>query len=229
MINFYGKLRNIHHSFFNVKNSEYEKYFKFFNGCKKIVDVGCGMGNFAVKDPKRIVGIDHNEDSVNKARERGCNVLKSDVLNTKFEDGEFDGAFCAHLIEHFDYADALKLLSEINRILKSKGVFVLVAPLLSKTFYNNFTHIKPYNPEAVMNYLSQTMQTNYAHVGEYKLRRLIYRYQPIYYPLTNPILHKGGIKKFIQTIFYSFSLFLHYLGIRNYFVKSGYAMVLIKK
>lgn len=63
-----------------------------------------------------------------------------------FEKSSVDYIFCSHLIEHLYYNEFYQLLKEIDRVLKKNGIFVVISPLLGKKFYNNLSHIKPYNP-----------------------------------------------------------------------------------
>jgi predicted SAM-dependent methyltransferase len=45
-----------------------------------------------------------------------------------FPDNTFDGIFCEHVLEHFDYSNGRKLLQECLRILKKGGVVRIVVP-----------------------------------------------------------------------------------------------------
>ena len=45
-----------------------------------------------------------------------------------FEDGRFDGIYCAQVVEHFTRADARRLLEEFCRVVKVGGVVRIVVP-----------------------------------------------------------------------------------------------------
>lgn len=151
---------------------------KYMSECKTILDVGCGEGRFLAHDPQRIIGIDHNRKSVEVCRSRGFSVKFGKATNLPFRDASFDGVHCSHVIEHLLPEDAYKLLSELNRVLKKRGVLCLRTPLLHRNFYYDFTHIKPYYPQAVLHYL-KTRENNERTLdyieGLYKIVKLKYR------------------------------------------------------
>lgn len=128
--------------------------FTFFSGCKNIIDVGCGEGRFISQDKNRIIGVDWNEVSLNKCKSLGYNVVKCDVRQLPFEDNSVDGIHCSHVLEHFQPLDVHKILSEFDRVLIPKGVLVIRSPLLWSGFYSDLTHIRPYNPEVIIRYLT---------------------------------------------------------------------------
>lgn len=64
-----------------------------------------------------------------------------------FNDNTFDGIFCEHVVEHFDYKNGRSLLKECLRILKPGGVIRIIVPDGEK-------FIKAYfdNPEFIVKY-----------------------------------------------------------------------------
>ena len=139
----------------------------YMERCKKIIDVGCGPGRFIAQDKTRITGLDWSDVSLDKCRARGFNVMKSDVRTMPFEDCSVDGIHCSHVIEHFEPADVHKMLSEFDRILMPNGILVIRAPLLWKGFYSTLTHIKPYNPEAILRYLTPAHTLSFTQISEH--------------------------------------------------------------
>lgn len=118
-----------------------------------ILDVGCGSGRFVEKSPDRIVGLDSSQASVELCLRNGLIAKLGSATEIPFGDSSFDGVLCSHLIEHLLPQDAHKLLSEIDRVLEIDGLFILITPLLSDRFYGDFTHVKPYYPQAILHYL----------------------------------------------------------------------------
>jgi SAM-dependent methyltransferase len=133
---------------------------KHFRQCHEIIDIGCGNGRFIGYDKARIQGIDGNNESVKYCCEMGYKVIKCQATDLPFEDESFAGVHCSHLIEHLNPPEAWKLLSELMRILKKGGVLCLRAPLMTPTFYNDLTHIKPYPPEAILRCLENNWNSN---------------------------------------------------------------------
>jgi ubiquinone/menaquinone biosynthesis C-methylase UbiE len=225
----YKFLQKIYYRYFDIRKKEYKSLFTYFRSCNLILDVGCGIGDFAINDVKKIIGIDHNKISLTIAKKRGCQVVNGDILKMPFKDNFFDGVFCAHIIEHFNSSQARTLLNEINRVLKKRGIFVLQTPLFHRGFYNDFTHEKAYNPEAIMHYLSITPQTSFKNIGDYKIVRLKFRYAELFTPLLEPNRLPNDLAKFISIFVKVNSLFLYNLGIKNYFIKNGYTLILEKQ
>ncbi len=121
---------------------EYREILNFFKNRKKILDAGCGSGRFVSLD-KRIIGID---SSVTSPRGR---IFKGSVTKIPFPANHFDGVLSYQVIEHLSIEQAYKMLSEVHRVLKKGGVFVMNTPCVFNGFWNTFSHVKPYPAEAV--------------------------------------------------------------------------------
>lgn len=173
----------------NFLNARALKYFK---RCHNILDVGCGSGVFVALDPKRISGIDSNPETVTLCRRNKLDVRKGIATKLPFKDNSFDGIHCAHVIEHLQPKDAYIFLKEASRVLKKNGILVIRTPLLWDGFYNNLTHIKPYNPDAIMRYLVHTSpDTTFPHIKtKFKKVALHWRYRSLF-----NILYRFGIHR----------------------------------
>jgi ubiquinone/menaquinone biosynthesis C-methylase UbiE len=165
---------------FGQKNEWDRLAFSFLKKGSSILDIGCGSGRFIALDPEKIRGLDWNESSVKQCRDQGYQVTCADLRQLPFDSGSISGVHCSHVIEHFPPADVYKVLSEIDRVLKPQGVLVIRAPLLWSGFFSDLTHIRPYNPEAVMSYLMPSRQRTLRQISQsYKLVCLKWRYQPV--------------------------------------------------
>jgi len=96
----------------------------------KVVDLGCGDGEFSLKVKERIgcnkiCGIDVHEPYINKAKMKGIDVIKHDLNDFPYplEDNSFDVVVSNQVIEHLLYP--VKFLKEIYRILKPGGYTVI--------------------------------------------------------------------------------------------------------
>ena len=117
---FYKSLYNINEDFFSCIKERANQ--------SQILDFGCGTGLSIEKtikyNPKRIVGIDISEVSIEKAKkkakEMGINVdyYVDNCEKTKFENNSFDIIYGAGILHHLEFN---KCLDEIHRILKSNG------------------------------------------------------------------------------------------------------------
>jgi ubiquinone/menaquinone biosynthesis C-methylase UbiE len=101
-------------------------------GEKRILDIGCGDGSFAVRLGKysRVFGIDISEKAVDLARKAGLSACKADVSREKlpFDSECFDVVYMGDVIEHLLDPDFAIL--EVLRVLKPDGFLVLSTPNL---------------------------------------------------------------------------------------------------
>ncbi|MFH1641176.1 MAG: class I SAM-dependent methyltransferase [Candidatus Omnitrophota bacterium] len=154
--------------------------FSFLKSAPSVLDLGCGSGRFLALDPEKIKGIDWNEASIAQCKEQGYRVTCADLRKLPFDDRSFLGIHCSHVIEHFFPLDVYKILSEIDRVLAPQGMLVIRTPLMWSGFFSDLTHIRPYNPEAIMNYLIPSGQRTLKQIScSYKLVCLRWRYQPV--------------------------------------------------
>lgn len=144
-----------------------KKYIPRFADTDRILDIGCGRGEFLklLKDEgKQALGIDISDSMMKQAREAGIDTVKNtDAL--KFlrdsKDGSFGGIFSSQVIEHFEPAYLKEVVTESFRVLKPGSPIILetINPLslfaLSNIFYLDVTHQKPLHPE-YMRYLLES-------------------------------------------------------------------------
>ena len=100
---------------------------------KKIVDFGCGHGNFLMSmnkfKPKECVGIDYGKNSIdyaNKFRKKfypdqNISFLIRSVYQSNLKKNYFDFAIQNGVFHHLDYEN--KAYEEVHRVLKSGGYF----------------------------------------------------------------------------------------------------------
>ncbi|MEM6523613.1 MAG: class I SAM-dependent methyltransferase [Bacteroidota bacterium] len=96
---------------------------KYLNG--KVLDVGCGIGDF-LSFRKGTIGIDINENNVDFCLKRGLNakMIKSGVFPVG--DSQIDAVIMDNVLEHI--IDPTQVLSEIKRVIKKGGNFVIGVP-----------------------------------------------------------------------------------------------------
>ncbi len=94
----------------------------------KILDVGCGTGNFSIKLAElgcSVTGIDISEEMIDKAvrktseRQLDITYKKMDIYNLQFPDGEFDAVFSMAAFEFIH--EPLKALDEMFRVTRKGG------------------------------------------------------------------------------------------------------------
>ncbi len=104
---------------------------------ESILDVGCGTGTFVILAKNallksKIVGLDPDESVLKIAKKKAkinkLNVkfVKSGAENLPFPDSSFNHVVSSLAFHHMPLEVKKKALSEINRVLKPKGTFLLV-------------------------------------------------------------------------------------------------------
>jgi len=165
---------------FNQKEEWDKIAYSFFEKRSPVIDIGCGEGRFISQNPSKIIGIDWNDKSLKICKEYGYNVIKGDIKHLPFKDESIYGIHCSHVIEHFLPIDVHKILSEFNRVLIYKGILIIRSPLLYNGFYSDLTHIRPYNPDAIIHYLSPSSQRTLKQVSiNFEIIYLRYRYSSL--------------------------------------------------
>lgn len=96
-------------------SSRIEYFVKKYSTDKKTLDLACGTGKFIKYFPNRI-GID-----IVKTPAVGIVADVHDL--SMFSNEEFDVVLCTEALEHF--YDPQKVIDEVFRVLKKKGVFIL--------------------------------------------------------------------------------------------------------
>lgn len=205
----------------------YEIALKHIKLNDKVLDIGAGNGSFAEFCKRNDFYLfDGNYQTVQELKKKNYNAFYGELPNLPFEDNFFDTIHCSHVIEHLTPETFYKTIKEINRCLKPHGYLVISAPLLWEGFYDDLSHIKPYQPWILKKYLTFGTQVNYTRdiiASDYTEIEIVYRLKESdffedYYNTNNSII--------INLIFKLINL-LYRFGLRKY-IKTGYTIVLKK-
>ncbi len=175
---------------------------------------------------KNIYILDGNDDLINVLRLNGKNAIIYKAPNKiPFDDSSVDYIHCSHFIEHLYPEDLYQFFKEIDRILRKNGIFVISTPLLWNSFYNDLSHIKPYNPKVILKYFClKNMNPTYKDISkDYSKLICIYRYHA-YMDIDEGW---GSNRRLINFFLRIYKFSLRYLGIKRY-VKNGFTLVLRK-
>ncbi len=137
------------------------RYLPWFEGCRRVLDVGCGRGEFltVLRDAEiSAYGVDVDEGMVEACREQGLEVVCDDARHhlDGLAPGDVDGVFSSQVVEHLSTAELMSLLDAVYRKLDRGGVFVVETPnpeslfVFSSFFYVDLTHVRPIHPEAMV-------------------------------------------------------------------------------
>ncbi|MGB9637356.1 MAG: class I SAM-dependent methyltransferase, partial [Microgenomates group bacterium] len=140
--------------------ARYEFASRILKKGAKILDLGCGTGygsNFLLKEGFRVVGIDINKEAISFASKhypQSARFLVCDVCRLPFDDLEFDAVCSFEVIEHIE--DDKKMLSEVVRVLKKGGIFIMSTPKKEKgKNLRSPYHIREYTKKQLENLLRE--------------------------------------------------------------------------
>jgi O-antigen chain-terminating methyltransferase len=154
-----------------------EIYLPYFQGCRHVLDIGCGRGEFlkmmrTAGIPAR--GIELSAESVAAAKLEGLDVEMADAygyLAAQLE-GSLDGIFCSQVVEHLPPERLPELIRLCARVLAPGGTIAIETPnpeclaIFATHFYLDPTHTRPVPHPLLIFYLEEFG------VGHIELRRL---------------------------------------------------------
>lgn len=207
--------------FFEVVN-------KYIDVNSIILDVGSGDGQFAKTIMRNdVYMLDGNRESVGKLKKEFMNCQYGQADKLPYSDECFDMIHSSHVVEHLMPQQLYDFLKEADRCLKPNGYLVISAPLLWSEFYDDLSHMKPYNPKLFEKYLCWGLQwccTRPLISSRYLMVEKIYRLNTLPYD-------DGGVFVFsesINKILMFYKMLKYNLGFRK-LEKSGFTIVLRKQ
>jgi len=195
-----------------------------------VIDIGAGNGLFAQlfsldKKYRNLVLLDANMSTVRSLKTRFTNVvLYRAPEKLPFEPHRVAYVHCSHLVEHLEPMEVYKFLEEIDRILAPGGILVISTPMLHVRFYDDLSHVRPYNHSVFRRYLCQNIENRSSDSisHSYSVVELVYRWGPA-------DIHGivGSPFAVVDLAVRVFTKLVSFLGIRRY-AENGYTLVLRK-
>lgn len=128
--------------FYSKEGTLIKWLLKVGNKSDKILDQGCGIGQYALSvykfGFKKVVGLDFSEKLLKKAEQNAKNLkyevkfVKGDIRNMPFNNNSFDVVISGGVIEHVPESE--KTISELSRIIKKQGYLLIHIPHKISTF-----------------------------------------------------------------------------------------------
>jgi cyclopropane fatty-acyl-phospholipid synthase-like methyltransferase len=185
-------------------DNEGQKLKKILKGVDKktkILDVGCGFGEkirfLNELGFENVIGVEINKEIASSGKNSGLNVVSLDEFDKSFGEQKFDLLFMSHIIEHFQYSELITFLEGYFQKLKKGGQLLIITPLFSEIFYDDFDHVKPYQPNGLGHFFSrksqqvQRISEFYLDMTDCHFRRMPYRF--LYFNRSNML---GGLNIF---------------------------------
>lgn len=135
-------------------------YLPYFKKKGKVLDLGCGRGEFLElleKNGIKGVGIEINDQMIDICLEKGLDCQKGDILEkmVEYEDSSLSGIFSSQVIEHLPPSYLKRMLEMayfklapssylVLETINSVSVFSLV-----QIYFLDLSHQKPIHPQAL--------------------------------------------------------------------------------
>ncbi|MGH9657568.1 MAG: class I SAM-dependent methyltransferase [Bryobacteraceae bacterium] len=139
-----------------------EAYRGDFAGRTRVLDLGCGRGEFLETIPGSR-GIDLSEECVAACRAKGLDAEQADLFGylRDLADGSLDGIFCSQVVEHLSPAELPELVRLAAAKLAPGGLIVVETPnpeclaIFASHFYLDPTHTRPVPAALLAFYLEE--------------------------------------------------------------------------
>ncbi len=213
--------------------SEYkflDNYLKKLPKNIKILDVGCGYGEKLIHIHNKnynILGVEKNRHILDEMKSMGYNVFSIEEFEAK-KDIKYDLIIMSHIIEHFDYESLKAFMEYYLEFLKDGGDLMIFTPTLSKDFYVDFDHVKPYHPQGIkVLFDGSNFQLQFYSKYRLKLIEFDYRKSPLQITFTKKQIL--GQKDRLASLTNLFLIALFRLSFKSISTTTGWAGVFRKE
>ena len=152
-------------------------YRPYFSGCRNVLDIGCGRGEFLEMMREAGIsarGIDLSEEAIAICRHKGLEAEIADLFAhlANLPEASLDGIFCSQVVEHLPPERLPEMVKLSASRLSRNGVIAMETPnpeclaIFATHFYLDPTHTRPVPHPLLSFYLEEFG------VGNIEVRRL---------------------------------------------------------
>ncbi len=134
---------------------------------KNVLDAACGEGygsGILSQYAREVIGLDISKDTIERAKNTYANIrnlkfVQGSIANLPLEDGSIDVVVSFETIEHVNEELQNSFITEVKRVLKKDGIFIVSTPnkkIYSDLYnYHNEFHIKEFYEDEFSTFLKR--------------------------------------------------------------------------
>jgi SAM-dependent methyltransferase len=149
-------------------------------GGRRVLDVGCGFGRnlrLLKANGFEALGVDVNPKIVQDNVAAGLPSVTPEEFAQ--QQGVFDLVLMSHIVEHFTPSELVAFMDVYLDRLRPGGHLLIATPLASSNFYDDFDHVRPYQPIGLlMVFGGDEAQVQYYARNRIELRDIWFRRSP---------------------------------------------------
>lgn len=149
-------------------------------GRRRVLDIGCGYGRNLkplIAAGHEVLGVEVNPTIVQANIAGGLPCVTVDDFGRA--SGTYDVLLMSHIVEHFAPPDLFAFIDGYLDRLAVGGQLVIATPLMSNNFFDDFDHVRPYQPMGLQMVFGGTgAQVQYYSRNRLALRDVWFRRSP---------------------------------------------------
>lgn len=133
-------------------------YLPYFMGCKNVIDIGCGRGEFVQllkENGIGVTGVDIYLPYVEYCKMNHLSVSHGDGVEFLKKQQQVDGIFVGQVVEHISVSQIIELCAVAYEKLTTGSYLIMETPnpkslaIYTEAFYQDPSHNKPVHPETL--------------------------------------------------------------------------------
>lgn len=147
-----------------IKDRQIE-YLKYFTGCKHVIDIGCGRGEFLSLLQENHInaeGVELYKPYIDYCKKSGLNVHLASGINylDNLPDDSIDGIYMGQVVEHLTTKELISIIHLAYKKLVPGSYLIMETPnpltlaIFTHAFYIDPSHNKPIHPY-LLQYLAE--------------------------------------------------------------------------
>lgn len=129
---------------------------KKLSGCRRIVDLGCGIGKLHYTFPDaELIGVDRSAEAAVCLKRGYAKFIQCDLETEPLPDLKADALVGSHIVEHFLRPDQA-LLNALAGAAKDAVIYLAAPTIKNAKYFDDYTHIRPFTDKSLVGLMTDT-------------------------------------------------------------------------